>query len=210
LAALGTQLSVIVDAYDRVAEDTQALDSASMNFADLLQSESMEQAEAKLDELAATGKLDPALLLTMAKAYSGVKETDITKEEVKDVMAHLYFKAKEKFAAQAPAEARILKFLLSVEGESERIELLDQAFQPGPELVTSNEDYLHTTPDALLNTIENILMVYDSSSSGATARAEMERASSGPSSMAGQAAGLMNPEVIESMRRLRDLIRSRY
>ncbi len=210
LAALGTQLSVIVDAYDRVAEDTQALDSASMNFADLLQSESMEQAEAKLDELAATGKLDPALLLTMAKAYSGVKETDITKEEVKDVMAHLYFKAKEKFAAQAPAEARILKFLLSVEGESERIELLDQAFQPGTELVTSNEDYLHTTPDALLNTIENILMVYDSSSSGATARAEMERASSGPSSMAGQAAGLMNPEVIESMRRLRDLIRSRY
>jgi hypothetical protein len=210
LAALGTQLSVMVDAYDRVVEDTQALDSASQNFADLLQSESMEKAEAKLDELAATGKLDPALLLTMAKAYSGVKETDITKEEVKDVMAHLYFKAKEKFAAQAPAEARILKFLLSVEGESERIELLEQAFQPGPELVTSNEDYLHTTPDALLNTIENILMVYDSSSSGATARAEMERASSGPSSMAGQAAGLMNPEVIESMRGLRDLIRKRY
>ena len=210
LAALGTQLSVIVDAYDRVIEDTQALDSASQNFADLLQSESMEKAEAKLDELAATGKLDPALLLTMAKAYSGVKETDITKEEVKDVMAHLYFKAKEKFAAQAPAEARILKFLLSVQGESERIELLEQAFQPGPDLATSNEDYLHTTPDALLNTIENILMVYDSSSSGATARAELERASSGPSSMAGQAAGLMNPEVIENMRGLRDLIRKRY
>ena len=210
LAALGTQLSVMVDAYDRVVQDTEALDSASQNFADLLQSESMEKAEAKLDELAATGKLDPALLLTMAKAYSGVKETDITKEEVKDVMAHLYFKAKEKFAAQAPVEARILKFLLSVQGESERIELLEQAFQPGPELATSNEDYLHTTPHALLNTIENILMVYDSSSSGATARAEMERASSGPSSMAGQAAGLMNPEVIESMRGLRDLIRKRY
>ena len=156
----------MVDAYDRVVQDTEALDSASQNFADLLQSESMEKAEAKLDELAATGKLDPALLLTMAKAYSGVKETDITKEEVKDVMAHLYFKAKEKFAAQAPVEARILKFLLSVQGESERIELLEQAFQPGPELATSNEDYLHTTPHALLNTIENILMVYDSSSSG--------------------------------------------
>jgi hypothetical protein len=210
LAALGTQLSVMVDAYDRVIQDTQALDSASQNFADLLQSESMEKAEAKLDELAATGKLDPALLLTMAKAYSGVKETDITKEEVKDIMAHLYFKAKEKFASQAPAEARILKFLLSVEGESERIALLEQAFQPGPELATANEDYLHTTPDALLNTIENILMVYDSSSSGAKARAAMEGASSGPSSMAGQAATLMNPEVIESMRQLRDLIRKRY
>ncbi|MGA1444066.1 MAG: hypothetical protein ACO34H_00710, partial [Candidatus Puniceispirillaceae bacterium] len=62
----------VVDAYDKVIQDTQALDTASQNFADLLQSESMERAEAKLDELAATGKLDPALLLTMAKAYSGV------------------------------------------------------------------------------------------------------------------------------------------
>ena len=210
LAALGTQLSVMVDAYDKVIQDTEALDSASQNFADLLQSESMEKAEAKLDELAATGKLDPALLLTMAKAYSGVKETDITKEEVKDIMAHLYFKAKEKFASQAPPEARILKFLLSVEGESERISLLEQAFQPGPELATASEDYLHTTPNALLNTIENILMVYDSSGSGAKARAVMEGASSGPSSMAGQAASLMNPEIIEKMRGLRDLIRKRY
>lgn len=43
----------------------------------------MEQAEQKIDELASSGKLDPALLLTMAKAYAGVKETDITQEEVK-------------------------------------------------------------------------------------------------------------------------------
>ena len=201
LAALGTQLAVLVDAYDKVVSDTQALDAASQNFADLLQSDSMERAEAKLDDLAATGRLDPALLLTMAKAYSGVKETDITKEEVKDIMAHLYFKAKEKFAAQAPAEARILKFLLSVESESERMSLLEQAFQPGAELSTSQEDYLHTTPDALLNTIENILMVYEGGNRGP----------GGPGgSMAGQAASLMNPEVIESMRGLRDLIRKRY
>jgi hypothetical protein len=201
LAALGTQLAVLVDAYDRVVSDTQALDAASQNFAELLQSDSMERAEAKLDDLAATGRLDPALLLTMAKAYSGVKETDITKEEVKDIMAHLYFKAKEKFAAQAPAEARILKFLLSVESESERMSLLEQAFQPGADLSTTEEDYLHTTPDALLNTIENILMVYEGGTRGAE----------GPGgSMAGQAASLMNPEVIESMKGLRDLIRKRY
>ena len=43
----------------------------------------MEQAERKIDELASSGKLDPALLLTMAKAYAGAKETDITREEVR-------------------------------------------------------------------------------------------------------------------------------
>lgn len=215
LAALGTQLSVLVEAYDRVAEDTQALDVATQNFADLLQSETMDAAEAKLDQLAASGRLDPALLLTMAKAYSGVKETDITKEEVKDIMAHLYFKAKEKFASQAPAEARILKFLLGVEEGAWR-ELLEQAFSSsgsssssggGGESIAGGggEDYLSTTPDALVNTIENILMVYDSA--GGVQAASVAAESGGPSSMAGQAAGLMNPEVIDRMRRLRDVIR---
>lgn len=46
-------------------------------------------------------------------------------------MAHLYFKAKESFAAQAPVEVRILKHLLSVDSPSDRAVLLDQAFQPG-------------------------------------------------------------------------------
>lgn len=57
-----------------------------------LQVNSIEEADRKIDELAAGGMLSPALLLTMAKAYAGVKETDLTKEEVKDIMAHLYFK----------------------------------------------------------------------------------------------------------------------
>jgi hypothetical protein len=199
LAAIGAQLAILVDAYDSVVEDTRALELASESFADLLQSESMEKAEAKLDDLASSGKLDPALLLTMAKAYSGVKETDITKEEVKDVMAHLYFKAKEKFASQAPPEARILKFLLSVESEADRMSLLEQAFQPGAEFSTTNEDYLHTTPTALHNTIENILMMYDSSSNGARGN-----------SMASQASSLMNPEVIKEIRKLKDLVFSKY
>ena len=53
---------------------------------------SLEDADKRIDELASSGKLDPALMLTMAKAYAAAKDTDYTKEEVKDVMAHLYFK----------------------------------------------------------------------------------------------------------------------
>ena len=51
--------------------------------------------------------------------------------QVKDIMAHLYFKAKESFAAQAPPEVRILKFLLTVDSRRDRATLLDQAFEPG-------------------------------------------------------------------------------
>lgn len=50
----------------------------------------MEDADRRIDRLAATGKLDPALMLTLAKAYAKAKETDVTKEEVKDIMVHLY------------------------------------------------------------------------------------------------------------------------
>jgi len=59
----------------------------------LAQVTSVEEADQKIDALAAAGRVTPALLLTMAKAYAGVRETDMTKEEVKDIMAHLYFKA---------------------------------------------------------------------------------------------------------------------
>lgn len=75
----------------------------------LPQSDSLEDAERRIDEMAASGALDPALLLTMAKAYSGVRETDYTREEVKDLMYHLYLKMKEGAAREAPPEVRVGK-----------------------------------------------------------------------------------------------------
>ena len=60
----------------------------------LLQVGSLEEADRKIDGLAESGQLNPALLLTMAKAYSAAKDTNITKEEVKEIMGHLYFKAR--------------------------------------------------------------------------------------------------------------------
>ena len=40
---------------------------------------SLEEADQKIDALAAEGKIDPAFLLTMARAYSGVKESPMTR-----------------------------------------------------------------------------------------------------------------------------------
>ena len=58
-----------------------------------MQVSSLEEADRKIDGLADSGQLNPALLLTMAKAYSAAKDTDMPKEEVKEIMGHLYFKA---------------------------------------------------------------------------------------------------------------------
>lgn len=64
--------------------------------------------------------------------------------QVKDIMAHLYFKAKESAARDQPAEVRILKYLLSMEDPKERNEALGQAFEPGEEKQGGEQDYLYT------------------------------------------------------------------
>ena len=58
------------------------------------QSESLAAADARIDTLAQEGRLSPALLLTMAKAYAAAKESSYVKEEVKDIMVHLFWKVR--------------------------------------------------------------------------------------------------------------------
>ena len=52
--------------------------------------------------------------------------------------------AKESFAKLQPPEVRILKHLLQEESPTVRLELLGNAFTPGPELETVNQDFLTT------------------------------------------------------------------
>lgn len=61
---------------------------------------SLEDIDAKVEELASSGRLDPALMLTASKMYMSVKESPYTSEEVKDVMAHLYWRARATHAGR--------------------------------------------------------------------------------------------------------------
>ena len=70
-----------------------------------MQVDSLDEAGKRIDMLAAKGEVDPAFLLTMAKAYSGVKETDFAKDEVKDIMYYLYMKVR---ASRLRLSARLL------------------------------------------------------------------------------------------------------
>ena len=79
-----------------------------------VQAESMEAADATIDKLATDGRLNPALLLTMAKAYSAAKETDKTKDDVKEIMAHLYFKVSLLPTASLVCHSHLVQSIICV------------------------------------------------------------------------------------------------
>lgn len=64
------------------------------------------------------------------------------------------------------------------------------------DLVTEKEDHLSTQPRLLLSTVEMVIAAYEGQK--------------GKTSMLGQTAELMDPEVIERMRGVRMLITSKY
>jgi hypothetical protein len=158
---------------------------------------SVSDIDSRLDSMMAAGKLDPALLLTAAKLHMSVKESPYVQEEVKDIMAHLYWRMKAGLAEQQPKTVRILKHLLTIEDPMERASAMDQAFTPGPELsVDENTDLLFCTPQELVTVIQGVLKAY-----------ETQR---GRTNMTGQAAELMTPQVIERMRSLLTELQDSY
>ena len=196
LARLASVLLTICEAFDEATKDQETLEEAAENLQELLQVETLEEMNTKIDEMQANGKLDPALVLTAAKAYMSVKESPYVEEEVKDVMAHLYFKMKETMGRQQPKEVRILKYLLSIEDPQEIRKGLEEAFTPGPELTVGDEDMLFCEAPALLQTIDAVLKAYDGQK--------------GKANITGQAAELMQPEVIEKMKTVKFQIEAHF
>jgi hypothetical protein len=76
--------------------------------------------------------------------------------------------------------------------------MLEQAFTPGPELenVDGNEDMLWCTPENMLQTIEVILRTREQSVV--------------KTSLGGDAARMMTPEIIERMQGLKNLIEDQF
>lgn len=191
------RVAALVNALDKASRDEEALDDAGLRFNNLLEKiSSLEDADREIDAMQKEGRLDPAMMLTMAKAYSGVKESPYVQEEVKDIMAHLYFKAKETAAAEQPVEVRILKHLLTMPDPMERNEAMDQAFQPGEAQGEGDQDYLTTTPPDLMRYVDGVLAAYETQREG--------------KNLLGQTAKLMDPEVIKRMQDIQAVMRKRY
>ena len=75
----------------------------------------------------------------MLHRFTGVKESPLVRDEAKDMMAHLYFRAKENMGKTLPKEVRILKHIMTFDSSKDRIALLAEAFTPGPELDSWSE-----------------------------------------------------------------------
>lgn len=110
-------------------------------------------------------------------------------------MYHLYIKAKEAASSMQPAEVRILKHLLTIEDPVLLKQAIFDAFVPG-DVVSASHDYLSTTPVDLLKTLDTILSAYENHK--------------GKHTLLGETSKLMNPELIQKMRKLEAYIKKEF
>ncbi|OIT32496.1 PREDICTED: uncharacterized protein At4g37920, chloroplastic-like [Nicotiana attenuata] len=191
VAKLGNTCLAVVQAYDTATESIEALNAAELKFQDIINSPSVDVACKKIDDLAQKNQLDSALVLMITKAWSAAKESDMTKDEVKDVLYHLYMTARGNLQRLMPKEIRILKYLLTIEDPEERLCTLKDAFTPGEELEGKDVDCLYTTPEQLYNWIGTVVDAYNFSREGTLIK---------------EARDLMNPKIIQKMEELKKLI----
>ncbi|XP_031372421.1 uncharacterized protein At4g37920 isoform X2 [Punica granatum] len=195
VAKLGNMCLAAVQAYDTATENMEALNAAELKFQDIINSPSLDAACRKIDNLAAKNQLDSALVLMITKAWSAAKESNMMKDEVKDILYHLYTTARGNLQRLMPKEIRILKYLLMIEDPEERVSALADAFTPGEELQGKDVDYLYTTPEELHTAIRTVIEAYHFSREGTLIR---------------EARDLMNPKIVEKLEQLKKLLEDKY
>ncbi|MBA0837195.1 hypothetical protein Goarm_009373, partial [Gossypium armourianum] len=195
LAKLGNTCLAAVQAYDTAAENVEALNAAELKFQDIINSPSLDVACRKIDSLAEKNQLDSALVLMITKAWSAAKESNMTKDEVKDILYHLYMTARGNLQRLLPKEIRIVKYLLTIEDPEERLCALNDAFTPGEELEGSDMDNLYTTPEKLHTMMRAVVDAYNFSYEGTLLR---------------EARDLMNPKIIEKLEELIKIVKKNF
>ncbi|KAK9270107.1 hypothetical protein L1049_025681 [Liquidambar formosana] len=195
LAKLGNTCLAAVQAYDTASESIEALNAAELKFQDIINSPSLDAACRKIDSLAEKNQLDSALVLMITKAWSAAKETNMMKDEVKDILYHLYMTARGNLQRLMPKEIRIVKYLLTIEDPQELLCALKDAFTPGEELEGKDVDCLYTTPEKLHTWIKAVVDAYHFSREG---------------TLISEARDLMNPKVIQKLEELKNLVQNNF
>ncbi|KAL1540516.1 hypothetical protein AAHA92_24859 [Salvia divinorum] len=195
VAKLGNACIAAVQAYDTATESIEAINAAELKFQDIINSPSVDAACRKIDNLAEKNQLDSALVLMITKAWSAAKESTMMKDEVKDVLYHLYKTSRGNLQRLMPKEIRILKYLLTIEDPEERMSALNDAFTPGEELEGMDVDNLYTTPEQLHTWVGSIVDAYHFSREGTLVR---------------EARDLMNPKIIRKLEELKKAIQDNF
>ncbi|WOL09328.1 hypothetical protein Cni_G18081 [Canna indica] len=195
LARMGNICLAAVESYDNASESMEALNAAELKFNDIISSPTVDAACRKIDNLADKKELDSALMLMITKAWAAAKETNMMKEEAKDVLYHLYKTAMGNLQRLMPKEIRILKYLLTIEDPQEQLCALKDAFTPGNELEGKDVDCLYTTPEALNTWINTVVDAYNFSREGTLIK---------------EARDLMNPKIIQKLEELKKVIQNNF
>ncbi|XP_068638273.1 uncharacterized protein At4g37920-like [Aristolochia californica] len=195
LAKLGNTCLAAVQAFDTASESIEALNTAELKFQDIINSPTLDAACKKIDALAEKKELDSALMLMLTKAYSASKESNMMKDEVKDILYHLYMTGLGNLQRNIPKEIRIMKYILTIEDPEEKLCALKDAFTPGIALEGKNVDNLSTTPEKLYTWIRTVLDAYQFSREGSLIR---------------EARDLMNPKIIKKLEELKKLVESSF
>ncbi|XP_039123188.1 uncharacterized protein At4g37920 isoform X1 [Dioscorea cayenensis subsp. rotundata] len=196
LAKLGNTCLAAVQSYDAASESIEAINAAELKFQDILSSPTLHAACKKIDDLAQKNQLDSALMLLVTKAWSAAKDSNMMKEEVKDILYHLYKTSVGNLQRLVPKEIRILKYLLTIEDPEEKLSALTDAFTPGDELEGKDVDCLYTsTPEQLHTWIRTVVDAYHFSREGTLVR---------------EARDLMNPNIIQKLEVLKNLIEKKF
>ncbi|KAK1406773.1 hypothetical protein QVD17_38381 [Tagetes erecta] len=195
IAKIGNTCLAAVQAYDTATESIEAINAAELKFQDLINSPSVDAACRKIDNLAEKNQLDSALVLMITKAWSAAKETDMMKDEVKDILYHLYMTARGNLQRLMPKEVRIVKYLLTIEDPERLLSTLNDAFTPGDELEGKDFDNLYTTPEKLHTWIKAVVNAYHFSREGTLVK---------------EARDLMNPKIIQKLEEMEKLIRDKF
>ncbi|KAL6179542.1 hypothetical protein ACLB2K_051056 [Fragaria x ananassa] len=191
LASIGNTCLAAVQAYDSATESIEALNAAELKFQDIIDSPSVDAACRKIDNLAEKNQLDSTLVMMITKAWSAAKESSMTKDEVKDVLYHLYVTARGNLQKLMPKEIRIVKYLLTIDDPEERLLALQDAFTPGEELEGKDVDNLYTTPEKLHTWVKAVVDAYHLSREGTLIR---------------EARDLMNPNIIKKLEDLKKMM----
>ncbi|CAH1454080.1 unnamed protein product [Lactuca virosa] len=195
IAKVGNTCLAAVEAYDTATESIEAINAAELKFQDIINSPSVDAACRKIDNLAEKNQLDSALVLMITKAWSAAKETNMMKDEVKDILYHLYMTARGNLQRLMPKEVRIVKYLLTIEDPERLLCALNDAFTPGDELEGQDFDNLYTTPEKLHTWIKAVVNAYHFSREGTLVK---------------EARDLMNPKIIQKMEEIEKLIRDKF
>lgn len=195
IAEIGNMCLAAVEAYDKASESIEAIRAAELKFQDILNSPSLDAACKKIDSLAEKNQLDSSLVLMITKAWAAAKETNIVKDEVKDMLFHLYLRGMHSLQRQLPKEIRIVKYLLTIEDPEEKLSALRDAFTPGEETEGMEVDMLYTTPKRLYTMMKVVVDAYHHSQEGTPLK---------------EARDLLNPKIIPKLEELKKIVQDHF